>query len=61
MEVLMATASSETSAGAPATGSSGFRSKLRVVAHDHRTHDAPIEVPEGFNDIPGMCAQQLLL
>jgi hypothetical protein len=27
-------------------------SKVRVVAHDHRTHDAPIEVEEGFEAIP---------
>ena len=38
-----------TSAGAPegAKSGEGLRSKARVVAHDHRTHDAPIEAPEG--------------
>ena len=61
MAVVMDTASSGASAGAPATENAGFRSNLRVVAHDHRTHDAPIEVPEGFNDIPGTCVQQQLL
>jgi hypothetical protein len=48
-------ASIGTSEGAPATAAepgAGFRSNLRVVAHDHRTHDAPIEAPAGFDEIP---------
>ena len=42
------------SAGAPedAQQEAAPRSNVRVVAHDHRTHDAPIEVDEGFDAIP---------
>lgn len=41
-----------TSAGAPQAGGEGLRSNVRVVAHDHRTHDAPIQAPDGFEAIP---------
>lgn len=47
----MASSSSGTSAGAP-QGGTNAASNVRIVAHDHRTHDAPIDIPEGFNDIP---------